>query len=109
MFSKLIGSSHILEDFLDFHGAKKNKEWVLYRELSATIRHLALACYSQKHILNRFQSYLFSTDDYGTFRQEALDTLLTLQDAIKLASPLIIKDAPRLGIEFPKQGKKSDK
>ena len=33
LYSKLITTSHILEDFLDFHGAKKNKEWVFYREL----------------------------------------------------------------------------
>ena len=41
LYSKLIVNSHILEDFLDFHGAKKNSQWVFYRELSATIRHLA--------------------------------------------------------------------
>ena len=27
LFSKLIGTSQVLEDFLDFHGAKNNKDW----------------------------------------------------------------------------------
>ncbi|MGD9008466.1 MAG: hypothetical protein PVG41_11125, partial [Desulfobacteraceae bacterium] len=35
LYSKLVGTSQVLEDFLDFHGAKNNKEWFFYRELSA--------------------------------------------------------------------------
>lgn len=104
LYSKLITTSHILEDFLDFHGAKKNKEWVLYRELSATIRHLALACYSQRHILNRFKFYFFEENRYETFKLEAFDTLKILQEAIKLAAPVILKEAARLNINIPDKG-----
>jgi len=104
LYSKLITTSHILEDFLDFHGAKKNKEWVFYRELSATIRHLALACYSQRHILNRFGFYFFEENRHQTFKLEALDTLKILQESIKLAAPVIIDEARRLKINIPKNG-----
>ncbi len=104
LYSKLITTSHILEDFLDFHGAKKNKEWVFYRELSATIRHLALACYSQRHILNRFNFYSFDKDRYQNFKLESFDTLRILQDSIKLAAPVIIKEARRLNINIPDKG-----
>jgi phosphotransferase system HPr-like phosphotransfer protein len=104
LYSKLITTSHILEDFLDFHGAKKNKEWILYRELSATIRHLALACYSQRHILNRFKYYFFEEMRYETFKLEAFDTLKILQEAIKLAAPIVLKEAQRLQILLPTTG-----
>jgi phosphotransferase system HPr-like phosphotransfer protein len=104
LYSKLITTSHILEDFLDFHGAKKNKEWVFYRELSATIRHLALACYSQRHILNRFRFYFFEENRYETFKLEAFDTLKILQDSIKLAAPVILAEAHRLKINVPDKG-----
>lgn len=104
LYSKLITTSHILEDFLDFHGAKKNKEWIFYRELSATIRHLALACYSQRHILNRFKFYFFENTRYDTFKLEALDTLKILQEAIKLAAPVILEEAHRLNIKLPDKG-----
>ncbi|OGR20124.1 MAG: phosphotransferase [Desulfobacula sp. RIFOXYA12_FULL_46_16] len=104
LYSKLITTSHILEDFLDFHGAKKNKEWIFYRELSATIRHLALACYSQRHILNRFKFYFFENTRYDTFKLEALDTLKILQEAIKLAAPVILEEARRLEIKLPDRG-----
>jgi len=104
LYSKLITTSHILEDFLDFHGAKKNKEWIFYRELSATIRHLALACYSQRHILNRFKFYFFENARYDTFKLEAFDTLKILQEAIKLAAPVILDEARRLQIKLPDKG-----
>lgn len=104
LYSKLITTSHILEDFLDFHGAKKNKEWVFYRELSATIRHLSLACYSQRHVLNRFKFYTFEDNDYTTFKLEAIDTLKILQQAIKLAAPVVLEEAGRLDITLPSRG-----
>ncbi|MCG8687211.1 MAG: HPr family phosphocarrier protein [Desulfobacterales bacterium] len=104
LYSKLITTSHLLEDFLDFHGAKKNKDWVFYRELSATIRHLSLACYSQRHILNRFKFYTFETENHDLFKQEALDTLKIIQDSIRLAVPVILDEAERLGITIPKIG-----
>jgi hypothetical protein len=37
LYSKLISTSQVLEDFLDFHGAKNSEDWYLYRELCATV------------------------------------------------------------------------
>ena len=39
-FSKLITCSHLLEDFLDFHGAKNNSQWYFYRELEIGRAHV---------------------------------------------------------------------
>lgn len=104
LYSKLSTTSQILEDFLDFHGAKKNKEWIFYRELSATVRHLALACYSQRHILNRFKYYFFEESRYDTFKLEAFDTLKILQESIEIAAPVILTEAQRLKITLPTTG-----
>jgi phosphotransferase system HPr-like phosphotransfer protein len=103
-YSKLITTSHILEDFLDFHGAKKNKEWVFYRELSATVRHLSLACYSQAHFLNRFGFYSLGNGNKEMFKKEASNTLQIIQDSLKLAVPVILAEAKRLDITIPKTG-----
>jgi phosphotransferase system HPr-like phosphotransfer protein len=109
LYTKLVTSSQILEDFLDFHGAKKNKEWFFYRELSATIRHLSLACYSQRHIFNRFNYYIFDEGiDYDTFKQEASHTLRILQEALKLICPVVLEEAVKLDIEFPEPGYELD-
>lgn len=102
LYSKLITASHLLEDFLDFHGAKNNREWVFYRELSAAMRHLALAGYSQKHILNRLGFY--DLKDTDRFKLESTDTLIMIQDSLRLAAPVILREAKMLGIEIPAFG-----
>ncbi|MEA1967341.1 MAG: HPr family phosphocarrier protein [Thermodesulfobacteriota bacterium] len=102
LYSKLITASHLLEDFLDFHGAKHNFEWVFYRELTAAVRHLSLAGYSQKHIVNRIEFYQLK--DIEDFIFESRDTLMMIQDSLKLAAPVILKEAESLGIEIPAFG-----
>lgn len=104
LYSKLIVNSLVLEDFLDFHGAKKNTEWVFYRELSALVRHLSLACYSQRHIINRLKFYRLENIRTDLFKQESLDTLRIIQDALKLAAPVIVSEAERLNIFIPASG-----
>ncbi len=104
LYSKLVTTSRILEDFLDFHGAKTNKEWVFYRELAATIQHLSLACYSQRHILNRLMFYSFKNDHHDRFKKEAFDTLKIIQNSIKRAGAVALKEARRLNIIVPDRG-----
>jgi len=102
LYSKLIGTSQVLEDFLDFHGAKNNKDWYLYRELSAAVRHLSLGGYSQKHILNRLAFY--SLKDSDTFELEGKVTLEFLTASLKKMAPVILDEAGRLGIPLPEKG-----
>jgi hypothetical protein len=88
-----------LEDLLDFHGAKNNKNWYFYRELSASIRHLSLGCYSQKHISNRLAFY--ELPDSDAFGREGLATLEFLNQSLKKLAPVIINEARRLHIPPP--------
>ena len=99
LFAELVTSSQILEDFLDYHGAKNNKNWYYYRELSASIRHLSIGSYSQKHILNRLVFYdLAHTED---FAKEGWATFNFLIVSIKELTPVILDEARRLNIPIP--------
>jgi len=99
LFSRLIASSQILEDFLDYHGAKNNKNWYYYRELSAAVRHLSIGSYSQKHILNRLVFYdLVNTEN---FDREGKVTFNFLTKSIKKLTPVILDEARRLNIPVP--------
>jgi phosphotransferase system HPr-like phosphotransfer protein len=98
LFSTLVSSSMLLEDFLDFHGAKNNKNWYLYRELSASVRHLSLAANFQKHISNRLVFY--DLEDIGDFPKEGESTLEFLTSALMKMAPVILKEARRLKIRF---------
>ena len=99
LYSKLIGTSQVLEDFLDFHGAKNSEDWYLYRELCAAVRHLSLGAYCQKHILNRLIFY--DIPDTEKFRQQGEATLSFLNDTLRNLAPVIIDESSRLNIAMP--------
>jgi len=99
LYSSLISTSQLLEDFLDFHGAKNNSNWYLFRELSAAVRHLSLASYSQRHILNRMIFY--DLVDMENFKKEGETTFKFLTNTLKKLAPVIIDEAQRLGIPLP--------
>ena len=101
LYSKLISTSQVLEDFLDFHGAKNSEDWYLYRELCATVRHLSLGVYCQKHILNRLIFY--DIPDIEAFRGQGEISLKFLNDALRNLAPVIIDEASRLNIALPEE------
>jgi hypothetical protein len=99
LYSKLISSSMLLEDFLDFHGAKNNKNWYLYREYCAAVRHLSLGANFQKHLSNRLVFYdLANTEE---FEIDGENTLTFLTMALMSMAPQILKEAKRLRIAIP--------
>ena len=99
LFSRLIASSQILEDFLDYHGAKNNKNWYYYRELSAAVRHLSIGAYSQRHISNRLVFYdLVNTEAFD--RQGKVTFNFLTKSLMKLA-PVVLDEARRLNIPVP--------
>ena len=101
LYSRLISSSQLLEDFLDFHGAKNNKNWYFYREMTAAVRHLSLGCYSQKHISNRLASY--GLDDVESFKSQGYATLDFLAGCLIKIAPVILEEAARLLIPIPQE------
>lgn len=99
LYKKLSGTSQVLEDFLDFHGAKNNVDWYFYRELSAAVRHLSLGGCCQKHILNRMIFYELCDSD--EFRQAGEKTLSSINIALSKLAPVILDEARRLNIPIP--------
>ncbi len=101
LFAKLISTSLLLEDFLDFHGAKNNKRWYYYRELSAAVRHLSLGANFQKHISNRLEFY--DLPEYGDVQREGDNTFEFLTRALLNMAPVILEEARRLNIPIPEK------
>lgn len=99
LYAKLISSSQLLEDALDYHGAKNNKDWYFFRELTASIRHLSLASYSLQHIVNRISFY--QIDYMEDFFDDLLVTLDFLSQTLIEIVPVIIDEARRLNIQIP--------
>jgi len=99
LYSKLISSSMLLEDFLDFHGAKNNKTWYYYRELSAAVRHLSLGANFQKHLSNRLLFYDLS--NYSDFQKDGEVTLEFLTQTLVKMAPVILEEARLHDIPIP--------
>ena len=99
LYSELISSSQVLEDFLDLHGAKNNNNWYFYRELSAAVRHLSLGGYSQKHIMTRLVFYDIADKAEFEERGKAVHDFLT--STLVGMAPVILKEAQRLNISIP--------
>lgn len=99
LYSRLVATSHLLEDFLDLHGAKNNKEWFFFRELASSVRHLSSSGYSQRHIANRMQFY--DLPDIGNFKEEGDKTLEFITKSLMKLAPVVINEAKRLKIEIP--------
>lgn len=102
LYSKLISTTQLMEDFLDFHGAKNNTNWYYYRELTAAIRHLSLGSYSQKHIANRLIFY--DLPDADAFAEKGEAALDFLNSSLTKLAPAVIEEARRLEIAIPEAG-----
>jgi len=98
-YSTLASSSTLLEDFLDYHGAKNNKNWYLFRELTAGMRHIGLASNFQKHISNRLRYY--DLPDSADFEREGEESLRFLNQCLQKMAPSALNEAQRLGIPLP--------
>jgi phosphotransferase system HPr-like phosphotransfer protein len=99
LYSRLVATSHLLEDFLDLHGAKNNKQWFFYRELASSVRHLSSSGYAQRHIANRMMFY--DLPDVGSFQSEGEKTLDFITESLMKIAPVVIEEAKRLNIEIP--------
>jgi len=99
LYSTLVNVSQLLEDLLDIHGAKNNKDWYFYRELAAAVRHLSLAGYSQRHISNRLSFYNLSS--IGDFQRDGQNTLAFLNRTLIRMAPVILAEASHLNIPMP--------
>ena len=99
LYTTLISTSQLLEDFLDFHGAKNNTNWYFYRELTAAVRHLSLGGYSQQHIETRLAFY--GLGDTKEFKKEGRATHDFITRSLMKLAPVILDEAERLRIPIP--------
>jgi len=106
LYSKLISTSMLLEDFLDYHGAKNNKDWYYYRELSAAVRHLSLGANFQKHLSNRLLFY--DLPEYSDFQKEGEVTLDFLTKSLLDMAPTIVEEARLRNIPIPQDSFQAD-
>jgi phosphotransferase system HPr-like phosphotransfer protein len=101
LYATMSASSKLLEDFLDYHGAKNNAEWYYYRELVSTVRNLSEATYSQKHISKRVPMYHLAETE--GFEESGYATHRFLVNSLRSISRNALREAENKGIRFPRE------
>ncbi len=99
LYAEMVACSKLLEDFLDFHGAKNNSEWYYYRELVSTTRNLAAVAYTQKHIFSRFPSYALGK--VPNFEEKGFEIHKFLVRSLRNVSFASLEEAGHLKIHIP--------
>lgn len=99
LYAQMVASSKLLEDFLDFHGAKNSSKWYYYRELVSSVRNLSETSYSQKHIWIRLPFY--NLKDTHAFEEEGYTTHKFLINSLRAICYRVLEEARRLNIAFP--------
>lgn len=97
----LVKESIELEDFLDDHGARSNKNWLYYGEIVASLRGFAGIAYMINHILSRLKFYDLPEKTTGSFVREAEKHLKFLNTSIIALCKSLSSEAVRLGLTIP--------
>ncbi|MBM4311345.1 MAG: HPr family phosphocarrier protein [Deltaproteobacteria bacterium] len=97
----LVKESIELEDFLDDHGARGNKNWLYYGEIVASLRGFAGTAYMINHILSRLKFYNLDAKNIDAFIRDAEKRLDFLYTSILALCATLADEAHRLGLTIP--------
>jgi phosphotransferase system HPr-like phosphotransfer protein len=100
LFARLAYASKLVEDLLDYHGAKNNQLWYKYRELVASILNFSAAGYTMKHIVSRISFYEIGAASSFIFASQLVHRFL-INTLTNLCQELIA-ETKKLGLKLSK-------
>ncbi|HUT84546.1 MAG TPA: HPr family phosphocarrier protein [Thermodesulfobacteriota bacterium] len=100
-YMHVIKESLELEDFLDDHGARTNRNWVYFGELVASSRNFGRIAYTLIHVLRRYNFYHLEGSRVKGFLSRARETMDFLNQSIIALFEAIGKECKRLGLKLP--------
>ncbi len=98
LFARLGYASKLVEDLLDYHGAKNNQLWYKYRELVASILNFSAAAFTMKHIVSRISFYEIGADSSFIFASQLVHRFL-INTLTNLCQELIA-ETKKLGLKL---------
>lgn len=101
LYGNITTQARILEDFLDDYGARNNRNWIYFRELTASARYMGFSAYMIQHLQNRYALYDLKFSEEKRFLKHTMETQVFLNDAIKNVFRSIGSEAQRLGLPVP--------
>ena len=102
-FWQLVSEAEELESFLDDHGARYNRTFSSFRELSASLRWFALSGFSLGHLGSRLQSYGVAEALGEKDLADLATSLDSARNFVRSSSVVLLQairaEADRLGLE----------
>jgi phosphotransferase system HPr-like phosphotransfer protein len=98
LFARLSYASKLVEDLLDYHGAKNNQVWYKYRELVASILNFSAAAFTMKHIVSRISFYEIGANDSFITASQVVHRFL-INTLTNLCQELIV-ETKKLGLNL---------
>ncbi|WP_449244344.1 HPr family phosphocarrier protein [Desulfobacca acetoxidans] len=98
LYARLCYASKLVEDLLDYHGAKNNQKWCKFRELVASVLNFASAAFTMKHIVSRISFYEIGADSSFIFTSRLVHRFL-INTLINICQELIA-ESRKLGIRL---------
>ncbi|MFP3867890.1 MAG: HPr family phosphocarrier protein [Desulfobacteraceae bacterium] len=99
LYARLIYASKLVEDLLDYHGARNNLSWYTYRELVASVLNFASALFTMKHIVSRMEFYEIGQED--SFLTASYKVHKLLFDTLFQLCRRLLEEAQHLGLSIP--------
>lgn len=99
LYARLSYASKLVEDLLDYHGAKNNQQWYYYRELVASILNFSSAAFTMKHIVSRISFYEIGADQAFRFASQLVHRFL-INTLTSLCQELI-HETVKMGLKMP--------
>lgn len=100
---KLVGGlaseALLLEEFLDWHGAKNNNKWYFFRELCAAMLHIGNASKYLTYLIHRLEFY--ELPDSQNYRDAQLKYLKKINQMMVIIAKAVIEECAHTGLKMP--------
>lgn len=88
LYARMAYASKLVEDLLDYHGAKNNQRWYYFRELVASILNFSAAAFTMKHIVSRTGFYEVGAEEPFVFASRLVHRFL-VNSLLRLSQALL--------------------
>lgn len=101
-YAHLVEQAELFETILDDYDARKNKKYIYFTELVASLKNLGMAAFSLKHLIKRIPRYNLG-DDIKELYYKSSPILDFLNQSVRALYKEAAWEAERLGVEVTGQ------
>lgn len=95
----LVSEALLLEEFLDWYGAKNNNQWYFFRELCAAMLHIGNANKYLTYLVYRLDSY--ELPNIGNFKDNLEKYIVIINKMMITISKAVIEECVHTGLKMP--------